>query len=216
MQYFTKDYINFFLDLEKNNHKEWFHEHKKRYETHVKKPMVTFVTDLIDEMMKHDPDMNPQPKKCIGRINRDIRFSKDKTPYNKHLFAHVSKGTKEEPVPGIAFRFGGRDAGIMTGYYKPSKLRLATIRENISKDVKGFQKIISNKEFKKKYGSLKGEAYKRVPPELKSTFKNEPLIANKQFYVVSEKKPNFITSKDLLQQILDHWLCAKPIVDFLT
>ena len=80
MQYFTNEYIRFFLDLEKNNRKEWFHDNKKRYEQHVRKPMIAFTADLIKEMQKYDPEINAIANKCLGRINRDIRFQKIKPP----------------------------------------------------------------------------------------------------------------------------------------
>ena len=214
MQYFTKEYTKFFRELEKNNNKEWFHANKKTYDSEVRKPMIAFVEDLIIAMQKHDPEMRPIASKCLGRINRDIRFSKDKTPYNQHLFAHISKGTKEEPIPGIAFRFGGRDSGIMTGYYSPSKTKLADIRFKIQSDLKTFQKLKSAKKFVTKFGEIQGEAYKRIPKELQDTYEKEPLIANKQFYYVHVRKADFVTSKILLKEIMDYWLAAKPLNDF--
>ena len=145
MTYFTQDYLDFFLEFENNNNKEWFHDNKKRYETSVKKPILTFVEDLIQEMQKHDPEINPNPKKCINRINRDIRFSKDKTPYNTHVWAHIMKGTKEDPYLGIAFRFSGKASGIMSGYFQPSKERMMDIRTKISLNLEEFQSLKSNK-----------------------------------------------------------------------
>jgi len=215
MQYFTKEYTKFFLALEKNNNKEWFHANKKWYESEVRKPMINLVEDLITAMQKYDPEMRPIASKCLGRINRDIRFSKDKTPYNQHLFAHITKGTKEDPLPGIAFRFGGRDSGVMTGYYKPSKSRLRIIRHKIKSDLKTFQKLKSAKKFVTNFGEIQGEAYKRIPKELQETFEKEPLIANKQFYYVAENKVSFVTSNTLLKDILEYWKAAKPMNDFL-
>ena len=216
MQYFTNEFINFFLDLEQNNHKEWFHANKKRYENHVRKPMIALTGNLIAEMQKHDPEISGIASKCLGRINRDIRFSKDKTPYNQHMWAHISKGTKQEPIPGIAYRFGGRDCGIMTGYYTPSKNQLNHLRNRITSDLKTFQKLKSEKNFVEKFGTIRGEKYKRLPTELAEIQDNEPLIANKQFYYVAEKKASFVTSKNLLSEIMDHWLAAKKMNDFFT
>ena len=216
MQYFTNEYINFFLDLEKNNRKEWFHENKKRYENHVRKPMIAFTADLIEQMQKYDPEIEAIASKSLGRINRDIRFSKDKTPYNRHLFAHIFKGTKANAIPGIAYRFGGGDCGIMTGYYTPSKERLYSIRKKIASDISTFQKLISNKNFKEKFGEVLGEKNKRIPAEFADAHEKEHLIANKQFYYVAEKEAQYVTSENLLDDILQHWLTAKPINDFLT
>jgi len=216
MQYFTKEYNEFFKDLEKNNRKEWFHANKKRYENHVRKPMIALVSDLIEVMNKEDGGFNTDAKKCLGRINRDIRFAKDKTPYNQHLFAHITKGNIDSPKPGIAFRFGAHDAGIMGGFYKLNKARLFEIRNKIQRGMAKFQEIKNGKDFVDKFDKLQGEAYKRVPPELKDTFEVEPLIANKQFYYVAEKKGDFVHSENLLEEILAYWRAAKPMNDFLT
>lgn len=214
MQYFTKEYTKFFRALSKNNNKEWFHANKKIYNEEVRQPMIALVEDLIIAMQKYDPEMNPIASKCLGRINRDIRFSKDKTPYNQHLFAHVTKGSKQEPVPGIAFRFGGGDCGVMSGYYNPSKAQLENIRGKISADVKTFQKLKSAKKFVSKFKEIQGEAYKRIPKELQSIYEEEALIGNKQFYYVDVRKPDFVTSKTLLKEIMEYWLAAKPLNDF--
>ena len=216
MQFFTEEYTQFFQELEKNNNKDWFHENKKRYETHVKKPMQQLVQELIVEMKMHDAGINDDPKKCIGRINRDIRFAKDKTPYNAHLFAHITKGTKEDLMPGIAFRFGGNDCGIMTGFYTPSKERINAIRNNIASNVAEFQKLLADPKLVKIFGTIRGEANKRIPAEWKETFEVEPLIANKQFYLVSEKAPSFVTSKNLVKEIIEHWMVARDMNDFLS
>jgi len=216
MKYFSKEFIQFFKALEKNNNKEWFHANKKTYEEFVKIPMKNFVTDLLAELKKKDGEIQVEAKKCLGRINRDIRFSKDKTPYNIRFFAHVTKGDKMDPLPVIAFRFGGRDAGIMTGFYAPNKDRLKGIRENIKSNPKKFKKLYSTKKFIDSFGSIEGEVHKRIPPEYKELFESEPLIANKQFYYVKEVKPEIILRDDLLSTIMDYWKAAKPMNDFLS
>ncbi len=131
MKYFEKGFIQFFTDLENNNNKEWFHSNKKKYETFVKKPMFQFVSDTISELQKLDNEIVIEPKKCIGRINRDIRFSKDKTPYKIRSFAQIYKGEKSDPTPVVAFQMGAKDIGIMSGFYNPQIERLKEIRESL-------------------------------------------------------------------------------------
>ena len=96
MIYFTKDFIGFFSDLENNNNRDWFHENKKRYETSVKGPFESLVSALISELSKVYPEMTITPKDAIFRINRDIRFSKDKSPYKTHMAALISPGGKKD------------------------------------------------------------------------------------------------------------------------
>lgn len=214
MQYFTREYIDFFLELEQNNQKEWFHANKKRYDVHVRKPMVRFTADLIQELQKYDSEISAVPAKCLGRINRDIRFSKDKTPYNQHLFAHIIKGDKSNPSPVIAYRFGGRDGGIMSGYFMPNKSQLSHIRNRISSELAAFQALKTDPKFIAKFGGIRGEKYKRLPAELTKIQEEEPLIANKQLYYVVEKDAEFVTSDQLLEEVVEHWLVAKPLNDF--
>lgn len=217
MQYFTNDYIEFFKEFATNNNKEWFHGNKKRYENSVKKPLIAFVADLIEEVRKVDNQVDLDAKKCISRINRDIRFSKDKTPYNLHLNAHIIKGDKKNnPYPIIAVRFGGWEAGIMSGHFMASKERLYNIREQIKKNPVLFKKLYSSKLFVEKFNVIQGEANKRIPSEFQTVFQKEELIANKQFYYATMQEPNFITKKNLMSVIMEHWEAAKPLNDFLT
>lgn len=216
MTYFTKDSIDFFLELEKNNSKEWFDLNRKRYENFVRKPMIKLVEDVIEEMQEYDPEFIVDPKKCLGRINRDIRFSKDKTPYNTHFFAQITRGTKQNPFPGIAFRLGAHDFGIMAGYYQPSKSKLAEIRDNITQNITTLQELKTDQKFIEKFGSIQGETYKRIPLELQATFEQEPLIANKNFYYSTEKDSSFTLSSNLKMEIVEHWLAAKPLNEFFS
>lgn len=100
MKYFTPEYINFFNNLEKNNSKIWFDENRKLYEESVKKPFNSFISELILEILQFDDSIDIHTKNAIFRINRDIRFSKDKTPYNTHKRAALVKGGRKSPYPG--------------------------------------------------------------------------------------------------------------------
>ena len=216
MTFFTDEYSVFFQELEQNNNKEWFHANKKRYEEHVRKPLIKFVEAVVAEMQKHDPSFDPVPSKCLSRINRDIRFAKDKTPYNIHMFAHITKGPKENILPGIGFRFGADGTGIMTGFYQPSKERILSIRNKIAKNIDTFQKLKTDKNLVKYFGEIQGEANKRIPPEFKEAFIKEPLIANKQFYCVSHKDAEYVSSNQILEDVVNHWLAARKLNDFLS
>jgi uncharacterized protein (TIGR02453 family) len=90
MVYFEKDYFEFFKELAANNHKEWFDVNRSRYHSSVKEPFDKFIADLITEVHKIDKKIEIAPKDAIFRINRDIRFSKDKTPYKLNRSAIIS------------------------------------------------------------------------------------------------------------------------------
>ncbi|GAA4275164.1 DUF2461 domain-containing protein [Aquimarina gracilis] len=217
MSYFTKDFIDFFAALANNNHKDWFHANKKRYETSVKNPFEKFVEAMIQEIQKHDSNVQIGPKECILRINRDIRFSKDKSPYNLHYTAFISRGgRKDKSIPGIFLRFSPEMIGIMGGCFGPSKEQLQKIRTVISENPTAFRKLIENKDFVKKFGAIKGDKMKRIPKEWQEVCKKEPLIANKQFYFVAEETPDLITSNTLVDELMNYWKVMGPVNEFLT
>ena len=216
MKYFTPDFIEFFKDLAKNNHKGWFHENKKRYETSVKNPFTIFLSDLIDEIQKFDKELNIEPKDCILRINKDVRFSKDKTPYNLSYTAFISyTGKKDKSIPGLFLRFSPEEIGIMAGCYGVSKEQLLGIRKTIQADLKQFKALYSDKELVSKFGSIQGEEHKRIPKEFQSTHLLEPLIAKKQFYLVAMRETELLTSDNLISVIMEYWHAARPLNNYL-
>lgn len=217
MSYFTKDFLDFFKELSANNHKDWFHENKKRYESSVKKPFAAFLNDLFDEIRKHDTEFKVEGKDCIARINRDIRFAKDKTPYNTHYTAFASRGGKKnKDIPGIFLRFGPEETGIMGGCYMPPKEQLYGIRKAIGSNIPKFRKLIEEKDFVSKFGSIVGDEHKRIPLEFQEVHKKEPLIAKKQFYYVAQREPELILRKDLIDEIMSYWHTARPINEYFT
>ncbi|MBK8497340.1 MAG: DUF2461 domain-containing protein [Flavobacteriales bacterium] len=212
MAWFTADFNQFFKDLAKNNNKEWFDTNRKRYETSVKKPFEAFVAEAIARIAKHDKAMAAlEPKDTIFRINKDIRFSKDKTPYKLEASAIISPaGRKDHAVPGIYFALGPEAVKFYGGCYQPDKEQLKAIREAIAKEGKGFRKLIEGKAFKTLFGSVQGEANKVLPPEFKAAAAKEPLIANKQFYVGTELPAKLVSDAKLMDVLMDHWLAMCP------
>jgi uncharacterized protein (TIGR02453 family) len=198
MTYFTKDFLQFFRDLEKNNHRDWFDDNRKRYQTSVKEPFYSFVNHMIELVNQQDSTVQIVAKDAVMRINRDIRFSADKTPYNVHYGAIISStGRKDKSVPGLFMRFSPEYLGIFGGAHGIDKLQLQRIRTAIALDPDSFSNIINQKEFKDKFDEIKGEKYKRVPPEFSEVFEKEPLIANKEFYYMAELDPVLITKPEL-------------------
>lgn len=216
MAWFTPDYNMFFKDLAKNNNKEWFDANRKRYEASVKKPFEAFVAEAIARIAKHDKAIAIASKDAIFRINKDIRFSKDKTPYKLEASAIISPaGRKDHSVPGIYFAFGPEATKFYGGCYQPEKEQLLAIREAIMKDGKGFRKAISGKPFVTLFKAVQGEANKVLPPEFKAHAIKEPLIANKQFYVVAEKPAKLVEDAKLMDAFMEHWMAMRPLNEWL-
>jgi uncharacterized protein (TIGR02453 family) len=216
MAYFSKAFNQFFIDLAPNNHKEWFDENRKTYEKEVKEPFKKFVGDVIERLKEFDPGLDVEPKDSIFRINRDIRFAKDKTPYKMHVAAAISrKGKKVHDYPGLYIHLGPEKVWIGGGAYSLSKEKLEDVRSAIAKKPKEFQKAISDKDFVKTYGKVRGDAHKRIPKEFKEVVEDVPLIANKQFYYMSELPPETVERDDLLEIVVNHYKAALPVHSFL-
>ncbi|MEM6965053.1 MAG: DUF2461 domain-containing protein [Bacteroidota bacterium] len=215
MAHFTKAYLQFFADLTQHNEREWFHANKKRYEEHVKNPFKNFVQLLIDQMQVIDPSIIITPKDAIFRINRDIRFSKDKTPYKTNASAAISAGgRKDHSKPGIYIEMGSEQFGIYSGVYMPDKNQLQAIREAIAAEPDTFKKILKTKKFKDFWGKIQGERNKRIPKEFAEAAEDQPLIFNKQFYVVALFAADKILDPQLDKIVMDHYRAAKPLSDF--
>ncbi len=216
MAYIKKDFIAFFNELEKNNSKEWFDENRKRYEESVKKPFGQLIDEMINRIHAEDPSVSIQSKDAVMRINRDIRFSADKTPYNTHFGAIISStGRKDKSVPGFFLRFSAKGIEILGGAYGVNKNQLQNIRNFISADLMAFEKVIGDDKFKGYYGNILGEKHKRIPKEFQEVASKQPLIANKQFYYRASLPVKNITDGNLPEILMDYWRAAKPVKEFL-
>ncbi len=219
MPYFTEAFNNFFKGLAANNHKDWFQENKKTYEKEVKKAFATFLTDLIKAIReKYDPTLDLEVKNAVFRINRDIRFSKDKTPYKLQVSAVISNGgRKNVQIPGMYLQFGVGEISIGGGSYSPDKENLQRIREHIAAHPKQVKSLLADKTFKKYYGNILGEQNKRIPKELKEAYAIEPMIANKQFYFMANYDDESIIKRDdLLDWVLEHYEAGMAWNSFLS
>jgi uncharacterized protein (TIGR02453 family) len=215
MAHFTKEFVDFFRQLEKNNSTEWFDQHRKDYETHVKKPFQAFTQEMIARISRHEP-LKIEPKDAISRINRDTRFSNDKRPYNEHLSANISAfGKKSKEYPGFYFQLSHKGIEIFGGAYMLEKDNLLRIRKMIASDTAGFRKQLADKKFKEKYGDLQGEKSKILPPELKDAAAKEPYVFNKQFYYTAKLDAKLVTSSELADKLMEHYEAGKGMNKFL-
>jgi len=216
MSFFTQEFLSFFIELAPNNNKDWFDLNRKRYETHVKKPFVVFVQHIISELTKIDSNFsNVEPKDCMFRINRDIRFSKDKSPYKMMMSAVVSsEGKKSKSIDGIYFELGPEHVRVYGGVYEADKEDLNKIRTGISENLTEFQKLYQDEHFVSTFGSILGEKNKVLAKELKDSAINETLLYNKQWYFYAQFEPEKILEENFDQLILDCYKVARPIEQF--
>jgi uncharacterized protein (TIGR02453 family) len=216
MHYFTQDFLDFFKELSSNNNRDWFQENKKRYETSIKKPFENFIQDMIYKIHEDDEDLMITPKEAIFRIYRDIRFSKDKTPYKTHASAVIGKGGRKNYTdPGVYLELSSDHLRFYSGIYQLSKDQLENVRSYISNNLNEFNSLLKDKNFKKYYKTIRGEQNKRIPKEYNDIFEKQPLIANKQFYYFTELDPAKILSKNLTDNLMKFYYAAKPMNSFL-
>ena len=216
MAYFTSDFVQFFKELGGNNNKEWFDENRKRYETQVKDPFKKLIEDLITEIRKDEPELLVEAKDCIFRINRDIRFSKDKTPYKTQTSAVISPGgRKNMRVPGMYLEITPERIAVYGGLYMPDSKLLNNVRLFIADNIDAFKKAYSNKGFVDRYGKIHGETNKRIDKQFQQKAEQEPLLYNKQFYYYAHLPVKLLTTDKLVPTILEYYNASAPVKEFL-
>ncbi|MEN9700633.1 MAG: hypothetical protein RLZZ301_1831 [Bacteroidota bacterium] len=216
MSFFSTEFLRFFQELAANNHKEWFDANRKRYEQHVKEPFKAFIQHLIDEIAKKEPQFKElKASDCIFRINRDIRFSKDKTPYKTMCSAVISpNGKKSSSIHGIYLELGPEHARAYGGIYEIDKEDLMSVREGIAAQLNTFKNLYSANEFSALFGSIHGEKNKKLDKSLQEAASIEPLLFNKQFYFYATFEPELVLSPSLDQQLLHCYEVGQPLERF--
>ncbi|MFM7566094.1 MAG: DUF2461 domain-containing protein [Flavobacteriales bacterium] len=216
MSYFSQDFIEFFIELAANNHKDWFDVHRKRYESSVKRPFTAFTQTLIDALaIQNHAFKDLQAKECIFRINRDIRFSADKTPYKLMCSAVVSpEGKKSTAINGIYFELTPEHVRVYGGIYEIDKESLWGLRQGIASHLLEFDSLLQNPVFQSFYGSLHGEKNKIIPSELKAAAQQQPLLYNKQFYFYATFPVELLLSNTLLDTLIRAYEIGRPLESF--
>lgn len=217
MAHFDKNYMSFFKELAANNNKEWFDINRKRYESSVKKPFENFVTDLIAEVKKTNPKIDILHKDAIFRINRDIRFSKDKTPYKLNRSAIISPvGKKDHSNPGLYVEVSPEHCRVYGGVYQPDKDQLYNIRETIAMNPSKLEKLMSDKKFKTVFGEVRGEKNKVVPAEFRDAAAKNDIILNKQFYWFTQFKPADALQDDFIKNVMSAYKVNMDMEDYFS
>lgn len=217
MTWFTKNFISFLKDLEKNNNAEWFKANKERFEETVKEPFIAFIDELIARIRKQDTAVTMNAKEAVFRINRDVRFSADKTPYKTHMSALISEGPKKDKSrPGVYIEFSSKELRFYSGLYELDTPTLQKVRTAIARERKAFAKLLNASAFKNSFGAILGEKNKRVPKEFESIVAEQPLIANKQFYFYGALPASSITDPKLPELFMKYYKDSTPMREFLT
>ncbi len=209
--------IHFLKELENNNNKPWFDENRSRYEA-TKAGLEKLVSSLIPAIAAFDEPIGTlQVKDCTFRINRDVRFSKNKSPYKNNMGASFSRGGKKADVAGYYFHFQPGKSFAGGGFYLPQPAQLAKIRQELDYGFTEWKTLLDNKTFKKYFpDGVDGIDTLIRPP--KGYDENNPAIhylKMKSFIVSKPLTDAELQSKSLVKDIAKTFEAMKPMLDFL-
>jgi uncharacterized protein (TIGR02453 family) len=210
--------LKFLTDLKKNNNKPWFDAHRKQYEA-AKNDFEIFIQSVLNEHSKNDPDLKElTAKKCLFRINRDIRFSKDKSPYKINFGASMDKGGKKSGLAGYYFHLQPGKSFLGGGIWMPQADALKKVRQEIDYCFDEFKKIINSKKFKTLFGDLyTGEGVKlsKLPHGFEKDNPAGEYLKFKSWLVLTDIKDSSLKSKELVQKTVDAFSLMQPFIKFL-
>lgn len=188
--------IKFLKQLSKNNHKEWFDLNRKTYDT-SKTEFEHIVKSVIDKCSAFDPQLaDLEAKKCLFRINKDVRFSKDKSPYKLNMGASINPGGKKSMIPGYYIHIEPGKSFLAGGCYQPSPELLTAIRQEIDYNSTDFKKILNAKDFKLYFKDLSPDDKLKTAP--KGYAKDHPeidLLQHRHFIVIHAINDADVTDK---------------------
>jgi len=217
MEIIKKSTIDFLKKLENNNNREWFLKNRGEY-TDAKNNFESFVQEIIRYIIDFDPIIKGlEVKNCVYRINRDIRFSKDKSPYKSHFGAFIVRGGKKngDRFAGYYIHIEPGKSIIAGGAYMPPAPWLSVIRDKINENGEQLVKIISGKDFKKYFGAMDGEKLKTAPKGYPSDHKYIELLKFKSYLVVHEVTDKEVLNPDYTGYVIKILRAMKPFNDFL-
>lgn len=206
--------LTFLQNLKVNNNREWFAENKSVYEIHQNN-LVLFANDMLEKLNQHDKIETPSGKKSVMRVYRDIRFSKDKSPYKTYTGMGFRRATQLlrggyyiHIEPGKSFVGGG--------FWGPNKDDLLKIRKGIETDEAELRSIIESNQFKSVFGELRGEQLKTCPKGFDKSSSAIDLLRYKQYLLIKEFTDEEILADDFSDKANDVFKAMRPFLNFMS
>ena len=210
--------LKFLKGLQKNNNKPWFEKNRPAYEE-AKADFAQFIQTVIDKHGKKDDSIKDlKAKDCMFRINRDVRFSKDKSPYKNNFGASINRGGKKSVYAGYYFHCQPGEAFVGGGLWIPMPPDLKKVRQEVDYCFDEFEKIIGSKKFISVYGDLikDGEtSLVKVPQGFEKDNPAAEYLKLKSFIAMKKLDDATLTSKDLVQTTLGAVETLHPLLMFL-
>jgi uncharacterized protein (TIGR02453 family) len=217
--YFSRDLFRFLEELEANNRRDWFEANKERYEKQVRDPFLRLIADLAPRLKKVNPHFVADPRPTGGsmlRIYRDIRFSKDKSPYKTAVAAHFwHSEADKDAAPAYYLHLQPGRSTIGAGVWRPEAAALKRIRLAIASDGKHWRKITSGRELGSGC-SMAGESLRRPPPGFDA---DHPLIEDlqrKDFVMSASLADREVCGPNLVDLLAAHIRAMEPFAHFLS
>ncbi len=210
--------LAFLKKLTKNNNKAWFDANRNAY-TLAKAELETFLGSLIAAYGKTDESIsNLTPKDCMFRINRDVRFSKDKSPYKQNFGASINPGGKKSTLAGYYLHIEPGQSFVGGGIWMPMPPQLSAIRQEIDYNLEEFSSIIKSSAFKKQYGDLNlGEDIylQRVPKGYEAGNPAATYLKLKSYIAMKSLTDEELSSASLQKKCIAAFTALKPLVEFI-
>jgi uncharacterized protein (TIGR02453 family) len=217
METIKKSTLTFLSELKKNNDRDWFKKNQESY-TDAKLNFENLVQNIILKITEFEPIMKGlEAKSCIFRINRDIRFSNDKSPYKSNFGAFIVRGGKKngDKFCGYYIHIEPGKSFLAGGAYVPPSPWLAAIRDKIDKKPEMFIEIIKTKEFVRYFKQIDGEKLKTPPRGYCSDNPNIELLKLKSFLAVNEVTDKEVLSPAYFEHIITVFKAMQPLNEFL-
>lgn len=214
---FPREGVEFLKKLKRNNNRPWFEKHKQDYEALVKLPMQSLIAALHPHFERFAPEFDVNPKRALFRIYRDVRFSKDKTPYKTHVAAHFVLRGKPKGVEGSGYYLHIEPGEVFLGggLYMPDGDQLKKIRRAIASRPDQFLSAMRHPKFKKMFGKLEGEKLQRVPQGYEPDHAMAEWLKYKQFFVGTELPEGKCLKEKFVPDVVEVFEAATPLVRFL-
>ncbi|HRN73512.1 MAG TPA: DUF2461 domain-containing protein [Ginsengibacter sp.] len=210
MKVITPAHLKFLKDLSDNNNRKWFSENKLRYDT-VQKEVKDFFDSVYREMQKSDSLQEFH----MHRIYRDLRFSKDKTPYKTHFRLYLGR-TKPLLRGGYYLNIAPGQSAVSGGFWKPESKDLLRIRKEIASDSRELQKIFSAKKFVRFFGTIQGEALETNPRGFTGLTEGGDLIRMKQFIARRYFTDAEVTNPNFMAAVISTFKALRPFFDYMS
>ena len=210
MQVIPKNTISFLKELKLNNNRDWFNDNKQEFnsiQTEVKK----FADQVKDSLNLSD---NIEKLK-IFRIYRDLRFSKDKTPYKKNIGMAFHR-SKPELRGGYYLEISADESFMAVGFWNPNKEDLLRIRKEIEIDGQEFTHVINQKKIKDVWGEIKGDEVKTSPKDFKGDHEYIDMIKKKQFIFIKKLKEKEILDANFQKELVNNFVSIRPFFDYMS